>query len=66
MTRITRPVVPDGAKMLLTPLDLGLETIAPYLSSADRRAVQEQFGTHLGRPAHLVLVSNTWLAAICC
>ena len=61
VTRIARPVVPGAAQRLLTPLDLGLQTLALYLSPADPLAVQEQFGTHLGKPGHPVLVSNAFI-----
>ena len=39
LVHLARAVVPDQEKMMLTPLDLGLQTIEPYLSPADRAAV---------------------------
>lgn len=65
LTRLARPVIPDAAKMLMTPLDLGLQTMAPYLSPADHAAVQSQFGAYLGKPHHPVLVSNTFIDCVC-
>ena len=65
LVHLARAVVPDQEKMMLTPLDLGLQTIEPYLSPADRAAVVTQFGAYLGKPHHPVLVSNQFVDCVC-
>ncbi len=62
---LARTVRPDAEKLLLTPMDLGLQTIEPYLSPADRAAVVAQFGAYLGKPSHPVLISNQFVDCIC-
>jgi uncharacterized protein (TIGR02265 family) len=59
--RLERPPVPDTEKLMLTPMDIGLRTIEPYLSPASRAAVQERFGAYLGKPTQPVLVSNDFV-----
>lgn len=56
--------MPDAEKMMLTPMDIGLQTMEPYLSPADRALVQAQFGAYLGKPSHPVLVSNAFVNVV--
>ncbi len=65
LVHLARTVLPDQEKLLLTSLDLGLQTMEPYLSPAARAAVVGQFGAYLGKPSHPVLVSNEFVDCVC-
>src|SRR5690349_14352405 len=57
LAHVARLVVPDGEKLMLTPLDFGLQTMGPYLSAEARTTIVNQFGAYLGKPNHPIPVS---------
>ncbi len=63
--RIDRPPIPDAEKLMLTPMDIGLRTVDPYLNPASRAAVQAQFGVDLGKSTQPVLISNAFVDFVC-
>lgn len=65
VARSDRPPVPDAEKMMLTPLNIGLRTIEPYLTPDSRAAIVAQFRAHLDTVNHPILVSNAFVDAVC-
>lgn len=65
VVRLVRPALPDDAKMMLTPLDIGLQTVEPFLAPEALAAVRAEFGAYLGKPQHPVLVSNAFIDFVC-
>jgi uncharacterized protein (TIGR02265 family) len=65
VVRLVRPPIPDDAKMMLTPLDIGLQTVESYLAPEALARVRSEFGAYLGKPQHPVLVSNAFSDVVC-
>lgn len=65
VARSDRPPLPDAEKMMLTPLDIGLRTMVPYLTPDSRAAIEAQFKTYLNAASHPILVSNAFVDAVC-